>query len=114
MNTRPEARVAPVAAMPSLGSIEHDMRASWAHFDALLSRAKEDAALLARADKFGRAVEQWADAVPVQYSDEAPELPPITMTAWERAKFWLQDHQFTAGLLTGMWVGALMAWARFA
>jgi hypothetical protein len=113
MNSRPESRVVPVAVMPSLGSIERDMRASWAQFDAHLSRAKEDAALIARADKFGRAVEQWADTVPVQYSDEAPELPPITMTVWERATLWLQDHKFTAGLLTGMWVGAFMAWARF-
>ncbi len=114
MSSRPEARVVPVAAMPSIGSIESDMRASWGRFDALMLRAKEDAALIARADKFGRAVEQWADTVPVQYSDEAPDLPPITMTAWERATFWLQDHKFTAGLLTGMWVGAFMAWARFA
>ena len=114
MNTRPEARMVPVAAMPSIGSIESDMRASWAKLDAALSRAKEDAAMVARADKFSRAVEQWADMVPVQYSDEATELPPITMSVWERATFCLQDHKFTAGLLTGMWVGAFMAWARFA
>lgn len=101
-------------AMPSIESIERDMHESWGRLNASVERLQQDAAMVKRADKFGQAVERWADTVPVQYADELPELPPITMTAWERAVFWLQDNRFTAGLITGMWVGAVMAWARFA
>lgn len=114
MSTRPLVYMMGADGARPIECIERDLRASWAKFNADMDRAQETAGILNRADKFGQAVERWADTVPVQYADELPELPPITMTAWERAVFWLQDHRFTAGLLTGMWIGAALAWARFA